>query len=44
MIIEAAFDFFISILRVFAVSFVMLIVLFIVACVVADIVDCIKKR
>lgn len=44
MLIEAVVEFLMSIMRMFVVSFVMLVVLFVAACVVADIGDYIKKR
>lgn len=44
MIVEAALDFFISILKMLAVSFFMLMVFFIAACIVWDISEYIDKR
>lgn len=44
MIIEAAFDFFISILKMLAVSFFILVVFFVSGCIVWDIGEYIDKR
>lgn len=44
MIIEAAFDFFISILKMLVVSFFALVVFFVVGCITWDIGEYIDKR
>lgn len=44
MIVEAAFDFFISIIKMLAVSFFMLVVFFVAGCVAWDIGEYIDKR